>query len=131
MYVVDGRVRVVELHNVPKSSLGAPIPCAVADERHVILADCIQGESPGGDGSTTRVLGPVSVDEPIAVIRFNGCTLPMFGPPNDDAFALATRGVHPYGVFRIEDPSWIRKLERMNSVHRSHRPERYATQQRL
>jgi hypothetical protein len=131
MYVVDGRVRVVELHDVPKSSLGAPIPCAVADERHVILADCIQDESPGGDGSTTRVLGPVSVDEPIAVIRFNGCTVPMFGPPNDDAFALATRGVHPYGVFRIEDPSWIRKLERMNSVHRSHRPERYATQQRL
>jgi hypothetical protein len=90
MYVVDGRVRVVELHDVPKSSLGAPIPCAVADERHVILADCIQGESPGGDGSTTRVLGPVSVDEPIAVIRFNGCTVPRFGPSNDDAFALAT-----------------------------------------
>jgi len=58
MYLVEGRVRVVELHDVPKSSLGlgAPIPCAVADERHVILADCIQGEWPGGDGSTTRVL---------------------------------------------------------------------------
>ena len=108
MYVVDGRVRVVELHDVPKSSLGAPIPCAVADERHVILADCIQDGSPGGDVSTTRVVGPVSVDEPIAVIRFNGCTVPMFGPPNDDAFALATRGVHLYGVFRIEDSSWIR-----------------------
>jgi hypothetical protein len=33
MYVDDGRVRVVELHDAPKSSLGAPIPCAVADER--------------------------------------------------------------------------------------------------
>ena len=54
MYVDDGRVRVVELHDAPKSSLGAPIPCAVADERHVILADCIQDGSHVG---TVQQLG--------------------------------------------------------------------------
>jgi hypothetical protein len=32
----------------------------------------------------------------------------------------------PYGAFRIQNSSWIRQLERMNSVHRYHRPERYA-----
>jgi hypothetical protein len=50
----------------------------------------------------------------------------MFGPPNDEAFhghPLAERGLHPYGAFRIVNSSWIRTLERMNSVHPHHRPE--------
>jgi len=34
-------------------------------------------------------------------------------------------------VFRIEDSSWIRKLERMNSVHSQHRPEQYRKVQPL
>ena len=52
----------------------------------------------------------------------------MFGPPNDEAFSghpLASRGLHPYGAFKIENSSWIRHLEKMNSVHPNHHPERY------
>jgi hypothetical protein len=58
----------------------------------------------------------------------------MFGPPNDEAFhghPLSKRGLHPYGAFRIEESSWIRNLERRNSVHRFHRPERYWKLQHL
>lgn len=50
----------------------------------------------------------------------------MFGGPNDEAFdghPLAARGLTPYGVFEVKDSSWIRKLERMNSVHPMHNRE--------
>jgi hypothetical protein len=89
---------------------------------------------PEWDGSTIRVVGPSDAYEPIAIVRFNRCSAHLFGPPNDEAFAghpLAKRGLHPYGVFRIEDSSWTRKLERMNSVHPLHRPERFWKKQHL
>jgi hypothetical protein len=66
------------------------------------------------------------VDEPIAIVCFHGCRAHIFGPPNDEAFyghPLASRGLRPYSVYRVEHSSWIRKLERMNSVHPNHRPE--------
>jgi len=50
----------------------------------------------------------------------------MFGPPNDEAFGghpLAHRGLGPYAVFEVRQSSWIRQLERMNSVHRQHERE--------
>jgi hypothetical protein len=52
----------------------------------------------------------------------------MFGPPNDEAFGghpLASRGLSPYAVFEVQQSSWIRKHERMNSVHPSHNRERF------
>lgn len=60
---------------------------------------------------------------------FADCYAHMFGPPNDEAFSghpLASRGLGPYGAYVIQRSSWIRRLERMNSVHRAHRPESFA-----
>ena len=34
--------------------------------------------------------------------------------------------LRPYGAFRIEDSSWIRRLERMNSVHEHHDSDVFA-----
>jgi hypothetical protein len=79
-----------------------------------------------------RTLGPTNVDEPIVIVRFERSTH-MFGPPNE-AFAghpLAKRGLTPYGAFRIANSSWIRGLERMNSVHSQHRAEDYWKLQHL
>lgn len=64
----------------------------------------------------------------MALIHFPGYEAYLFGPPNDEAFQghpLASRGLHPYGAFRIDRSSWIRRLERMNAVHPYHNPERY------
>jgi hypothetical protein len=61
--------------------------------------------------------------------QFEGAYAWFHGPPNDEAFEghpLASRGLHPYAAFRVEDSSWIRHLERMNSVHEHHVPERFA-----
>ena len=48
--------------------------------------------------------------------------------PNDEAFdghPLGRRGLMPYGAFEIKHSSWIRELERMNSVHPYHSAERF------
>jgi hypothetical protein len=134
MYEVDAKDRVVPLEGVPQSSVGAPIPFVMADEHRVVLAYYLEVRSPEWDGSQVRLVDPTTSNEPIALVRFNSSTAHMFGPPNDEAFAghpLASRGLRPYGAFRVEDSSWIRKLERMNSVHKHHRPERFWSLQHL
>lgn len=123
MYQVDEKDSVEELQDIPQSSTGAPIPLVIADEHRVILAYCVEDRSPEWDGTQIRVLDPVGSDEPIAIVRFQRCKVHLFGPPTDEAFAghpLASRGLQPYGAFRVKGSSWIRQLERMNSVHRYH-----------
>lgn len=134
MYEVDGKDRVVELMNVPRSSVGAPIPWVLAKEGQVVIAYYVERRDPNWDGTTVRMVSETSDGEPIAIVRFNRVAAHMFGPPNDEAFQghpLASHGLQPYRVFCIENSSWIRKLERMNSVHRQHRPERYVDLQHL
>ena len=53
----------------------------------------------------------------------------LVGPPNDQALSghpLTERGLHPYAVFEVEQSSWLRGLERMNSVHPYHPAEHFA-----
>lgn len=131
MYEVDENDRVVALEGIPPSSAGAPEPVIIADERRVILAYHVQSAEIW-DGKTVRI-EDTEGKEPIALVRLES-RAHMFGPPNDEAFSghpLATRGLHPYGAFRIEGSSWIRKLERMNRVHRAHEPARFLTLQHL
>lgn len=129
MYQVDHQDEVHELLDVPQSSIGAPIPTIVADEHRVVLAYYLEDdEDPEWDGQNIRLVGPTGVSEPLAIVRFASCYAHMFGPPNDEAFRghpLASRGLHPYGAFEIHKSSWIRGLERMNSVHDYHRPEEF------
>jgi hypothetical protein len=65
----------------------------------------------------------------VAVLRFAKTHSLMFGAPNDETLSghpLYGRGLTPYGAFTVERSSWIRELERINSVHRRHRPERFS-----
>jgi hypothetical protein len=128
MYEVDDRDRVVPLTDVPQSSVGAPIPIVLSDEFTTVVSYYVQETRRAPDGSDVRLVGPRSEDEMVALVRFGHCYATMFGPPNDEAFRghpLADRGLRPYGSFVIEDSSWIRRLERMNSVHPYHKPERF------
>ncbi len=123
MYHVDDQDSVKELKDLPQSSVGAPIPIIVEDEHRTIVAYYVQQSDPDWDGTTVRAVGPDSDDELVAIVKFNSYAT-MFGPPNDEAFSghpLAARGLHPCGFFEILDSSWIRGLERMNSVHPYHR----------
>jgi hypothetical protein len=82
---------------------------------------------------TPTIISQCNSDEPIAIIPFRAAAH-MFGLPNDEAFEghpLASRGLEPYGAFRIEHSSWIRKLEKMNRVHYRHAPAAYSDLQHL
>ena len=128
MYLTDERDKVIELENVPQSSVGAPLPLVLSDEYKILLAYIVQDTPPNWDGSYVRVVDSVTSGEPLALIEFSGYSSFMFGAPNDEAFEghpLANRGLRPYGAFQIENSSWIRQLEEMNSVHPYHNPETF------
>jgi hypothetical protein len=106
-------------------------PVIIADERRVVLAYRVQSTEIWG--RKTARIEELDGKEPIALLRLES-RAHMFGPPNDEAFSghpLASRGLHPYGAFRIEGSSWIRKLERMNRVHQAHEAEHFRTLQHL
>jgi hypothetical protein len=129
MYQVDDKDAVECLADVPQSSVGAPIPVVLSDEAQLLLAYYLEERDPSWDGTTVRAVGPMSEGELIAIVEFQGYSAFMFGPPNDEAFEghpLASRGLHAYAAFEVLHSSWVRRLERMNSVHPMHRPEGFA-----
>ena len=129
MYVSDGKDRVIELSDLPRSNAGAPCPVVLSAEHFLVVAFFLQDTPANCDGTSVRVLGPDSPGEPASVVRFERPYAHFFGPPNDEDFSghpLARRGLHPYGAFEVLDSSWVRALERMNSVHPYHRPEHFA-----
>jgi hypothetical protein len=117
MYVIDHQDRVVELSDLPQSSVGAPSPVVLAADHLLIVAFFVEDTPADCDG------------EPAAAVRFERPYASYFGPPNDETFSshpLAARGLRPYGAFEVVNSSWVRSLEKMNSVHPHHRPERFA-----
>jgi len=125
MYQIDEKDMVVQLEGAPQSSVGSPRPLVIADEQSVVLGYYLQ--EPGIWQLPEAERGG-SGDESFAIVTLTRCRAHMFGPPNDEAFSghpLAIRGLRPYGTYRIEHSSWIRQLERMNSVHPQHCPEGY------
>ncbi|MCC6575653.1 MAG: hypothetical protein IT462_17875 [Planctomycetes bacterium] len=129
MYSVDSKDKVVELKDIPQSSVGAPCPIVVATEHTKLVGFFGQTHDPAWNGESIRIISPNSKDEPVVVVRFDLCASTMFGAPNDEAFSghpLASRGLHPYGAFEVLNSSWIRQLEKMNSVHPHHSPKQYA-----
>src|SRR5688500_18115819 len=115
MYTVDEKDKVIRLEDIPQSSVGAPCPAVFGDEQ-IVIANFITQEAVSRHADDN------------AFVKFYPCYAYMFGPPNDEAFSghpLAGRGLEPYGAFKIENSSWIRQLERMNSVHPYHKPEHF------
>ena len=122
MYQVDKKDKVIELKNIPQSSVGVPMPIVLSDEHHTLIAYLLDYE-PNWNNPTSADFERIG--EPIAIVEFNFRHSLMFGSPNDEAFnghPLYERGLRPYKVFEIENSSWIRSLEQMNSVHERHNP---------
>jgi hypothetical protein len=129
MYSIDEHDRVVALSDLPRSSVGAPLPIVVAAEARVILAYLVEAVDPAWDGRTVRIVTHDAADEILSLVAFTRPYAHYFGPPNDEAFAghpLAKRGLHPCGTFEIEQSSWIRQLAELNSVHPHHDARRFS-----
>lgn len=123
MYEVDEKDIVIELNDVPQSSVGAPFPIVLSDEDKILLAYLLENEPDWNTATFEDIKKPESV-----IVEFSSYLSFMFGVPNDEAFQghpLANRGLLPYSAFEIRQSSWIRKLERMNSVHMHHNPKGY------
>ncbi len=98
MYEIDDKDQVIELKNVPQSSVGAPIPVVLAGEFEVMLTYYLQDIPKDWDGTWVRSISADTEGEPVAVVTFESCYAHMFGPPNDEAFSghpLAERGLGP------------------------------------
>jgi hypothetical protein len=133
VYEVDALDEVIELGDAPRPDAGAPLPLVLSDEGHLLLAYLVSEPDPAWDGSYTTVVSPESDGMLVALVRFRRPSAHLFGPPNDEAFAghpLAARGLGPYRVFEVRRSSWVRKLERMNSVHPRHDRERFLARRR-
>ena len=127
-YAVDQFDEVVKLEDIPQSSVGAPIPLVLASENSVFVAYYLQNTPKEWDGRTVKIVSSETTGEPSCLIRFDLCTVHVFGPPNDEAFAghpLTTRGLRPYSAYEVVNSSWLRNLERMNSVHPYHNKTRF------
>lgn len=127
-YTPDGRDRIVLLEGAPQSDVGAPMPLVLASEHRLFLIYIMQDTPADWDGTKVRIVDTLVEDLPIAVVEFNRVHAHIFGPPNDEAFErhpLESRGLGPYSASIVEDSSWIRALERINSVHQYHNPERF------
>jgi hypothetical protein len=110
VYEIGGSDEVIPLAEFPRPDIGAPYPLVVADDSGVVLAYSRYED--------TRV------DPLITLVWFKNCLSHMFGWPNDDdlgSHPLISRGLDVYGVFRVENSSWIRELDRRN-VHREQAP---------
>ena len=128
MYAVDGQDSVSELGRVPQSSVGAPLPVVLADERRLLLAYLGERLRDTHGGAVVHVVDPSTQGEAVVLVEFARHRAYYHGPPNDEAFVghpLASRGLRPYGAFEVRRSSWVRALERMNRAHEHHRPERY------
>ncbi|MBY0232671.1 MAG: hypothetical protein K2W96_25605 [Gemmataceae bacterium] len=133
MYTVDDLDAVQELADTPRPDIGAPLPRFLADEGHLVLAYLASDPDPKWDGGGISIVGPGTEGEAVVLVRFRWPTAHFFGPPNDEAFSghpLAARGLRPYRVFEVGQSSWIRRLERMNSVHPHHDKERFLARRR-
>jgi len=116
MYEVDSHDIVIKIGDIPQPSVGAPEPTLLGDESVVLLSYYV-------DEHTKLSVDAEPDHELVAVVRFNGCYAHFHGPPNDEAFhghPLSARGLKPHSVFEVRESSWLRKLERMNSVHPNH-----------
>jgi len=128
MYKIDNLDKVIKLRDVPQSSVGAPNPIVLAGEHDVLITYYLQNTPQEWDGTSVKVVGIDTTGEPVTIVKFNRYYAHMFGPPNDEAFEghpLSNRGLEPYGVFEVQNSSWLRKLEKMNSVHPYHDKERF------
>lgn len=101
----------IEMTEFPQMETGAPCPLVLADERRVVLS---------------YLLRDFPDDHLSAVVSFENARTHQLGTPGDEtqyAHPLWRSGLSHYRAFRIEHSPLICELERIDSIHRHHKPE--------
>jgi hypothetical protein len=123
MYSVDHKDTVVDDTDAPQCDGGAPCPVVLSNDRRTALAYYVY--------DTQRIPHEQrqKIGYPVAILYFKRTHAVLFGGPNDEAIAghpLASRGLHPYGPYWVENSSWLRRCIEMNRVHPSHSDSLFA-----
>lgn len=119
---------VIELDDIPQSSVGAPCPAVIADEHHLSVI-YLQETPEYLAGTSEGIVWPANNEESIVAVTFTSARAYYHGSPNDEAFSghpLYSRGLHPYGAYEILNSTWRSNLMTMNRVHPRHRDENYS-----
>ena len=87
MYEVDHLDKVIELKDVPQSSVGAPIPIVLAGEHDVLITYYLQDTPNDWDGTSVKIVDSETEDESVAIVKFIQSYAHMFGAPNEEAFS--------------------------------------------
>ena len=129
MYSIDRHDQVVSLDGVPQSDVGAPLPTVFADDYRLFLEYLVSDPDPDPDWDGTYVnLVGNDTNGTVALIRFQSPYIHIMGAPNEEAIAghpLSDRGLEAFAAFEVKNSSWIRTLEKANSVHRYHDKKRF------
>lgn len=104
MYQVDARDRVVELEGFPQFLRLASVPDrSLRRVRHCLRLFYVEEAEPTG-WDYCEGHWPGSSDETIAIVRFDGCSACLFGPPNDSKLLVIHLLTGGYG--RIQRSLW-------------------------
>src|SRR5918996_658928 len=110
MYEVDERDIVTPLAGVPGCDPGAPVPWSSLLREPRSSRTTRRSMSSGVPRAREDI-----PEEEVVVVQFGGVRALMFGAPNDEALhghPLAGRGLDAYSAYRVEQSSWVRRLER-------------------
>ena len=133
MYKINKYDEVIEIKSIPQSSIGAPLPTILASENNLYLIYYLEETLESWDGKSIRMITVNSEGESLVIITFNRIYTHLFGPPNDEAISghpLFNRGLKSYSAYEIKNSSWIKELEKMNSIHPQHNKENFIKDKR-
>lgn len=110
---------------------GAPLPHLIASDYKAFLIFLVHQQDPNWDGSYVTIKNPgAGTVEPLALVEFSRCASAKLGIPNDEVFSahpLNGHGLEPYRAQVVRNSRWLAELEKINSAHRRHRPDRWRT----
>jgi hypothetical protein len=120
-----------EEHAIPfdfpvKWDVGAPSPHIVANEGRTYLTFYIRDADPNWDGTYVTIRNPGdSSTNALALVEFENCSSFRMGAPNDEVqhgHRLYGRGLQGYTAQIVQNSSWIKELQLINSVHYRYDP---------
>ena len=125
-----------EPHAVPldfpvRWDIGAPLPHLLQSDYRTFLLFLLGDSALPADHTHVTVVSPGNPSpSALAIVEFKGCVSAKMGAPNDEVIEghpLHGKGLAAYRPMRVVNSPWIQELQRINSVHRQYRPERWAT----
>lgn len=113
---------------MPSWNAGAPLPHLLQADNHTFLIYILRDHEGYRDLTIEDVERAGGAPEWFAVIEFDGCESSKMGTPNDEVFSghpLYGKGFVPYIAMAVKNSTWIRQLEKINSVHRQYRSDKW------